>query len=81
MNFVASNVTGPRETLRVFGSEVVGLHSASVLIPHHALNATAWSYRDQVSIGFTSCPGVVDDVRRLTQLVGEELDALVATIW
>ena len=79
MNFVASNVTGPRKTLHVLGSEVVGLRSASVLIPHHALNVTAWSYRDQVSIGFTSCPGVIEDLRRLTDLVGEELDALVAT--
>lgn len=80
MNFVASNVQGPKDTLRVCGSEVVGLRSASVLIPHHALNATAWSYRDTLSIGFTSCPGVIDDLAPLTTFVEDELAALVATI-
>ncbi len=79
MNFVASNVAGPRDTLHVFGAEVVSLRSASVLIPHHALNATAWSYRDTVSIGITSCTGVVGDLDRLTQLVDDELATLVDT--
>lgn len=76
MNFVAANVAGPRSTLWVCGSEVVGLRSSSVLIPHHALNATAWSYRDRVSMGFTSLPGVVDDLAPLARLAADELERI-----
>lgn len=79
INLVVSNVPGPRSPMTVEGTKVVGLRSASVLIPHHALNATAWSYCDTVSMGFTACAGVFDSLERLTELAREELGAIVAT--
>jgi diacylglycerol O-acyltransferase len=75
-NVIVSNVPGPREALYADGSRVVALYSMGPLARHQGLNFTAWSYRNDFSIGVHACREHVPDVRMLLEPFAVELARL-----
>ncbi|HVU60889.1 MAG TPA: wax ester/triacylglycerol synthase family O-acyltransferase [Mycobacteriales bacterium] len=78
-NVVVSNVRGPRE-LSLAGAPVVAVRSMGPITLLIGLNITAWSYRDDFSVGMQSCREFMPDLRRLGDHFKAELDAFTAAI-
>ena len=74
---ILSNVPGPRETLYSDGAMLVGVQSMGPVIERMGLNATAWSYCDDFSIGVVACRDRVPDLRDLVDRIPAELELLV----
>jgi WS/DGAT/MGAT family acyltransferase len=73
-NAVISNVRGPKP-LSLLGAPVVAVRSMGPITRTLGLNMTAWSYRDDFSIGLQSCRDFMPDLRRLGEHLRDELDA------
>ncbi|HEX3706340.1 MAG TPA: wax ester/triacylglycerol synthase family O-acyltransferase [Mycobacteriales bacterium] len=71
-NAVVSNVRGPRE-LSLAGAPVVAVRSMGPITLLLGLNITAWSYREDFSIGMQSCRAFMPDLRRLGEHLKDEL--------
>jgi WS/DGAT/MGAT family acyltransferase len=76
-NAIVSNVRGPRP-LTLFGVPVVSVRSMGPITRVLGLNLTAWSYRDEFSIGLQSCREFMPDLRRLGDHLRDELAAMKA---
>jgi WS/DGAT/MGAT family acyltransferase len=76
-NAVVSNVKGPRE-LSIAGAPVVAVRSMGPITRLLGLNITAWSYRDDFSIGLQACRDAMPDLRRLGEHIKDELVAFAA---
>jgi diacylglycerol O-acyltransferase len=74
---IVSNVRGPQQELFSDGARVVGLSSMGPLALQQGLNFTAWSYRDDFTVGLHACREHVPDLSILAEAMREELDALV----
>ena len=80
LNFVISNVPGPREPLYMAGARLVANYPVSVIIDGVGLNITCLSYRDHVDFGIVVDREMVDDAWPLMDAVRAaltELDAVV----
>jgi diacylglycerol O-acyltransferase / wax synthase len=75
-NLVASTVPGPDFDLWCAGSRVAALYPVGPITEGVGLNVTAMSYRGTVYFGLLGCRRLVPDVRRLADLVDDELGAL-----
>ncbi|HVW79800.1 MAG TPA: wax ester/triacylglycerol synthase family O-acyltransferase [Mycobacteriales bacterium] len=78
-NVVVSNVRGPSE-ISLAGAPVVAVRSMGPLTLLLGLNITAWSYRDDFSIGMQSCRDFMPDLRRLGEHLRDELEAFTAGV-
>ncbi|HET6818426.1 MAG TPA: wax ester/triacylglycerol synthase family O-acyltransferase [Mycobacteriales bacterium] len=76
-NAVVSNVKGP-PPLSFNGADVVAVRSMGPITRVLGLNLTAWSYRDDFSIGLQSCSEFMPDLRRLGDHLRDELAAMKA---
>jgi diacylglycerol O-acyltransferase / wax synthase len=76
-NAVVSNVKGP-PPLTFNGADVVAVRSMGPITRVLGLNLTAWSYRDDFSIGLQSCAEFMPDLRRLGDHLRAELSAMKA---
>lgn len=73
-NAVVSNVKGP-PPLSFYGAPVVAVRSMGPITQRLGLNLTAWSYRDDFSIGLQACRRNMPDLRRLGGHLRAELEA------
>ncbi|HET7312564.1 MAG TPA: wax ester/triacylglycerol synthase family O-acyltransferase [Mycobacteriales bacterium] len=76
-NAVVSNVKGP-PPLTFNGADVIAVRSMGPITRVLGLNLTAWSYRDDFSIGLQSCTEFMPDLRRLGDHLRDELAAMKA---
>jgi diacylglycerol O-acyltransferase / wax synthase len=76
-NAIVSNVKGP-PPLMFNGADVVAVRSMGPITRVLGLNLTAWSYRDDFSVGLQSCAEFIPDLRRLGEHFCDELDAMKA---
>jgi hypothetical protein len=74
-NAIVSNVRGPRP-LSLGGVPVVSVRSMGPITRVLGLNLTAWSYRDELSIGLHSCREFIPDLHRLGEHLRDELASL-----
>ncbi len=73
-NAIVSNVKGP-PPLSLYGAPVVDVRSMGPLSQRLGLNLTAWTYRDNFSIGLHACRQAMPDLRRLADHLRAELEA------
>jgi hypothetical protein len=71
-----SNVPGPREPVRLLGTEVEELYSVAEPADRHALRASAVSLAGRMGFGFCTDPGAVPGVAELA----DGLDASLAEL-
>jgi diacylglycerol O-acyltransferase / wax synthase len=76
-NAIVSNVKGP-SPLTLNGAEVVAVRSMGPITRVLGLNLTAWSYREDFSIGMQSCAEFIPDLHRLGDHLRDELEAMKA---
>jgi diacylglycerol O-acyltransferase len=74
-NAIVSNVKGP-SPLTFNGADVVAVRSMGPITRVLGLNMTAWSYRDDFSVGLQSCAEFMPDLRRLGEHFRDELAAM-----
>src|SRR4051794_7755218 len=74
-NAIVSNVKGPAP-LTLNGADVVAVRSMGPITRVLGLNFTAWSYRDDFSVGLQSCAEFVPDLRRVGEHFCAELEAM-----
>ncbi len=77
-NTIVSNVPGSREELYLHGARLVAVQSMGPVIERMGLNATAWSYVDDFSIGVVACRNRVPDLRDLVDRMPVELEQMVS---
>ena len=77
-NTIVSNVPGSRDQLFIHGARLVAVQSMGPVIQRMGLNATAWSYVDDFSIGVVACRTRVPDLRDLVDRLPVELEQMVA---
>jgi diacylglycerol O-acyltransferase len=75
-NVAISNVPGPRKSLYGAGAELQHMYPVSLVAHGLALNITVLSYRDQLDFGLIAAANVVPNVRRLADMMPEELEKL-----
>ncbi len=73
LNFIASNVRGPREPMRLDGAVVTSLFSCGPILEGIGLNITAWSYADQLDISILGCSASLPDPWVLANDISAEL--------
>jgi WS/DGAT/MGAT family acyltransferase len=76
LNFVVSNVPGPRKRGEVEGAVVREIYSVGPLISGSGLNITVWSYVDQLSISVLTDGVTVDDPHEVTDAMIEDFREL-----
>ena len=80
MSFVRSIQVGASASgkgpLYVDGAGVEALYSMGPLSRQQGLNFTAWSYRDDFTVGIHACRAHVPDITTLADLLAEELRQL-----
>lgn len=80
LNFIASNVRGPREYMELDGAVVTGLYSCGPILEGIGLNITAWSYSDRLCVSVLGCSASLPDPSELTAAMSEELGTWIATL-
>lgn len=80
LNFIASNVRGPRERMELDGTVVTALYSVGPILEGIGLNITAWSYADSLNVSVLGCSRSLPDPRALTAAMSEELDQWAALV-
>lgn len=80
LNFIASNVRGPREHMELDGVVVTELYSVGPILEGIGLNITAWSYADELYVSALGCANSLPDPRVLTDDLATELAAWDALI-
>lgn len=73
LNFVASNVRGPKEILELDGAVVTAFYSVGPILEGIGLNITAWSYADRLCVSVLGCTNSLPDPRALTTEMETEL--------
>ena len=76
-NAIVSNVRGP-SALTFQGAPVTAVRSMGPIVPPECLNFTAWSYREDLSIGIHACQEHAPDLRSMADHVLDELHAIEA---
>ena len=76
INLVVSNVPGPQVPLYIAGARLEAIYSMGPILENVGLNVTVWSYLDSLNFGIVGVREHVPDLRRLTDLLEEELEHL-----
>ncbi|MBA3803463.1 MAG: wax ester/triacylglycerol synthase family O-acyltransferase [Acidimicrobiia bacterium] len=79
-NLVISNVPGPNVPLYMAGAELKHFYPISALVDGQGLNITVQSYNGSLDFGFIADRELVPDVWRLTDLLHDSMDELLAAI-
>ena len=77
-NLVISNVPGPQVPLFSAGARLEHFYPVSTLVDGQGLNITVQSYNGNLDFGFIVCRELVPDVWDMTDMLREEMAALVA---
>ncbi len=77
-NLIISNVPGPRETLYLNGSRLLGMYPLSIPFDGQALNITCTSYADELAFGLTGCRRSVPRLQRMLGFLEDSLSELEA---
>lgn len=80
INLVVSNVPGPRAPLYIAGARLSALYSVGPILEGIGLNATVWSYIDQMNFAAISCTSLLPEVHRITDGLHESLDELLKAV-
>jgi hypothetical protein len=75
-NVVITNVPGPQIPLYLAGSELLAHYGTAPIFDGVGLILPVFSYNGTLSISANSCPELLDDARRLTELVESSLNNL-----
>jgi diacylglycerol O-acyltransferase / wax synthase len=75
-NAIVSNVRGPRP-LALEGVPVVSVRSMGPIFSSLGLNITAWSYGDELAVGFHACAAVAPDLGAMRGHLADEAKALL----
>lgn len=78
-NLICSSVRGPRP-LTLVGRRVDALRSVGPLAGRFGLNLTAWSYRDELSVGLHSYASAGNGLERIRDHLADQLDQLEAKV-
>ena len=78
-NLICSSVRGPRP-LTLVGRRVEALRSVGPLAGRFGLNLTAWSYRDELSVGLQAYASAGAGLGRIGDHLADELDRLEARV-
>ncbi|MEJ2867063.1 wax ester/triacylglycerol synthase family O-acyltransferase [Actinomycetospora sp. OC33-EN08] len=78
-NVIISNVPGPQDPLYMAGARARHYFPVSAVADGQGLNITVQSYDGSVDIGLVSCARLVPDLRRLVDLIADELETLRAS--
>ena len=79
-NLIISNVPGPTMPLYAAGARLEHFYPISALVDGQGLNMTVQSYNGNLDFGFVVCRDLVPDVWRLTALLHESMDELLAAV-
>jgi len=79
-NLVISNVPGPPEPLYFAGAKLEHFYPISALTDGQGLNMTVQSYNGNLDFGFVACRELVPDVWRLTDLLQQSMEELLAAV-
>jgi WS/DGAT/MGAT family acyltransferase len=77
-NLVISNVPGPPMPLYSAGAQLEHFYPISALTDGQGLNMTVQSYNGNLDFGFVACRELVPDLWRLTDLLHESMEELLA---
>lgn len=73
LNFIASNVRGPRTPMALDGAVVTALYSVGPILEGIGLNITAWSYADTLFVSVLGCTNSLGDPAGLAEDLRREL--------
>jgi diacylglycerol O-acyltransferase / wax synthase len=76
-NVCVSNVPGPRAPLYFGDMKVAAIYGVGPLMPALALNITAWSYVDELTVSVLSDASTIPDLWPLTELLRDAFDELL----
>ncbi|KAA1421701.1 wax ester/triacylglycerol synthase family O-acyltransferase [Nocardioides humilatus] len=76
-NAIVSNVPGPRERVKIAGSQLSDVFSVGPLTEGIGLNVTVWSYIDHMNFSLLACPDLLPDVEELAALFPAALAELI----
>ncbi|WP_183093713.1 WS/DGAT/MGAT family O-acyltransferase [Nocardioides stalactiti] len=76
-NVIVSNVPGPRERVKIAGSQLSDVFSVGPLTEGIGLNVTVWSYMDHMNFSLLACPDLLPDVEVLAAYVPAALAELL----
>ena len=79
-NLIISNVPGPAMPLYSAGARLEHFYPISALADGQGLNMTVQSYNGNLDFGFVADRQLVPDVWRLTELMHESMDELLAAV-
>ena len=68
-NAIVSNVPGPRERVKIAGTQLADIFSVGPLTEGIGLNITVWSYVDRMNFSLLACPDLLPDVEALASFV------------
>ncbi|HEX6659786.1 MAG TPA: WS/DGAT domain-containing protein, partial [Ilumatobacter sp.] len=79
-NLVISNVPGPAMPLYSAGARLEHFYPISAVADGQGLNMTVQSYNGNLDFGFVACRELVPDVWRLTDLLQDSMEELLAAV-
>jgi WS/DGAT/MGAT family acyltransferase len=77
-NLIISNVPGPAMPLYSAGARLEHFYPISAVADGQGLNMTVQSYNGNLDFGFVACRELVPDVWRLTDLLQDAMEELLA---
>jgi hypothetical protein len=77
-NLIISNVPGPNYPLYSAGAQLLHFYPVSALADGQGLNMTVQSYNGNLDFGFIADRDLVPDLWRMTDLLHESMDELLA---
>ena len=79
-NLIISNVPGPTMPLYSAGARLEHFYPISALTDGQGLNMTVQSYNGNLDFGFVACRELVPDIWRLTDLLQDSMEELLAAV-
>ncbi|GAB3857076.1 wax ester/triacylglycerol synthase family O-acyltransferase [Nocardioides maradonensis] len=78
-NAIVSNVPGPRERVKIAGTQLADVFSVGPLTEGIGLNVTVWSYVDRMNFSLLACPDLLPDIEALAALFPAALAELLGS--
>jgi diacylglycerol O-acyltransferase / wax synthase len=76
LNVILSNVTGPRDAIRIGPVTLEALYSVGPILEGIGCNMTAWSYEDELGVSIIGCPSSIPEPWVLVDHLHGALDEL-----
>ncbi len=80
LNVILSNVSGPKEPIRIGPVGLEALYSVGPILEGIGLNITAWSYGDDLGVSLIGCPTSLPDPWPLVDHLHRALDDLCRSV-